>query len=89
MAKKIFLDPQNCNYIFIHQVALARRQRKKLIAAVELPPSAHLEGFTLSLIVAHRQILKLWISIFMAFGVTRAGIEPILIASVPDALSSR
>ena len=60
---------------------------------VKLPP-AHLStthggGFTLSLLIAERQAGKLWIPIFIVFGLTRPGIEPESTASVADALSTR
>ena len=60
---------------------------------VKLPP-AHLStthggGFTLSLFNVERQAGKLWIPIFIVFGLTRLGIEPESTVSVADALSTR
>ena len=40
-------------------------------------------------LIAERQAGKLWIPIFIVFGLTRPGIEPVSTASVADALSTR
>ena len=40
-------------------------------------------------LIAERQAGKLWIPIFIVFGMTRSGIEPESTASVADALSTR
>ena len=40
-------------------------------------------------LIAERQVGKLWIPIFIVFGLTRPGIEPESTASVADALSTR
>ena len=79
---------------FIHQLALARRQRRDHCVVPVKPPFAHLSttrdgGFTLSFFIAERQAGKLWIPIFVVFGLTRPGIESRSSASVADALSTR
>ena len=60
---------------------------------VKLPPAhlctTHGGSFTLSLLIAERQAGKLWIPIFIVFGLTQPGIEPESTASVADALSTR
>ena len=40
-------------------------------------------------LIAERQAGKLWIPMFIVFGLTRPGIEPVSTASVADALSTR
>ena len=40
-------------------------------------------------LIAERQAGKLWIPIFIVFGLTRLGIEPKFTVSVADALSTR
>ena len=40
-------------------------------------------------LIAERQAGKLWIPIFIVFGLNRPGIEPVSTASVADALSTR
>ena len=70
---------------FIHQVTLARRQRRGLDGfRVKLPlPTIHGGGFTLSLILLNVKQGS-WNAIFLVFGVIRPGIEPVFTVSVAD-----
>ena len=63
---------------------------RSLSQAATCPPVYHTRRrlHTVSLI-AKRQAGKLWIPIFIVFGLTRPGIEPESTASVADALSTR
>ena len=77
---KWWLWPLPCpwNYIhFIRQVALVRRQRRKLLVfETSCHLSTTLDGdFTLSLFNDEHSAVKQWISIFIVFGLTRSEIE--------------
>ena len=82
---------------------LARRQRKNLSGqetvkeplclCVKLPPVSNAYHTRQRLhtvpLIAERQAGKLWIPIFIVFGLTRPGIELESTASVADTLSTR
>ena len=67
---------RHCNYIFIHPVALARRQLGNL--RVKLPPVYHHTRWRLHTVLFNSwtSSRKLKIPIFMVFGLTRLEIEP-------------
>ena len=74
---------------FIHQLALARR-KGIFCLRVKLPPVYHarwkLHTFPFN---AERQATKLWIPIFLVFGLTRPEIEPEFTVPVTDSLSTQ
>ena len=76
---------------FIHQVILARKQRKNLLVfESSWQLSATLgESFILSLRLMNVKQEKLWKPIFVVFGVTWSGIKPESNVAVAEALSTR
>ena len=79
---------------FIHQVALARRQRRDLYGLRVKLPAAHLSitlggSSTPSLLLLNvKQGRKLLTPSFIVFGLTRLEIEPVFTISAADGLST-
>ena len=84
---------QNCNYILFTKLPWPGDSEgtfRSLSQAATCPPVYHTRRRLHTVpFNAERQAGKLWIPIFIVFGLTRPGIEPESTASVADALSTR
>ena len=80
----------NRNYMFIHQVALARREKRFLVIESNcLLPTCLVEVSHCLSFLAKSQAEKLGIPIFIVFGLTRVEIEPESTISVSDNLPNQ
>ena len=83
----------NCNYIFFTKLPWPGDSEgtfRSSSQAATCPPVYHTRRKLHTVpLIAEREAGKLWIPIFIVFGLTRPGIEPESTASVADALSNR
>ena len=83
----------NCNYILFTKLPWpgdSERTFRSSSQAATCPPVYHTRRRLHTVpLIAERQAGKLWIPIFIVFGLTRPGIEPESTVSVADALSTR
>ena len=83
----------NCNYILFTKLPWPGDSEvtfRSSSQAAACPPVYHTRWRLHTVpLIAERQAGKLWIPIFIVFGLTRPGIEPESAASVADALSTR
>ena len=86
----LFLCDCNCNYVFIYQVSLAKKQRRTFpfsSQATTCPPVNHIPWrLHTVLFIAESPAGNLWIPIFIVLVFTQSGIEVESIASVADTL---
>ena len=80
----------NCNYILFTKLPWPGGTFRSLSQAATCPPVYHTrQGLHTVPFNAECQAGKLWIPIFIVFGLTQLGIEPESTASVADTLSTR
>ena len=83
----------NCNYILFTKLPWPGDSEgtfRSSSQAATCPPVYHTRRRLHTVpLIAERQAGKLWIPLFIVFGLTRPGIEPESTASVADALSTR
>ena len=83
----------NCNYILFTKLPWPGDSEGTFRSSSQAAtcPSVYHTRWRLHTVplIAERQAGKLWIPIFIVFGLTRPGIEPVSTASVADALSTR
>ena len=83
----------NCNYILFTKLPWPGDSEgtfRSSSQAASCPPVYHTRRKLHTVpLIAERQAGKLWIPVFIVFGLTRPGIEPEFTASVADALSTR